>query len=245
MSKSTVICAILTGWLATAANAQEPCQVVPSTANWQVRHVTAAPALNTDPRSAAWKDAAATRIVKDCSRTLDYPKLDTEVRGFWTDEDLYLLFTCPYESLNIFLPAQNDQPRRGLWNRDVVEMFLGDDWQNIRHYREFEIAPTGDWVELAIDLDKKGGDRGWKSGWQTAARIDEKARIWYAAARIPLKSVSTEPVKPGVRWRMNLYRIDGEGPDSNRKFLCWQPTCVVNRDPNHVPENFGTLVFGQ
>jgi hypothetical protein len=44
---------------------------------------------------------------------------------------------------------------------------------------------------------------------------------------------------------MNLYRIDGKGPDSERRFLCWQPTCVVNRDPNHVPEAFGTLVFAE
>ncbi len=42
---------------------------------------------------------------------------------------------------------------------------------------------------------------------------------------------------------MNLYRIEGEGPDAKRHFLCWQPTCVRGRDPNHVPENFGTLIF--
>ena len=42
---------------------------------------------------------------------------------------------------------------------------------------------------------------------------------------------------------MNLYRIDGQGPDTKRHFMCWQPTCVLNRDPNHVPEHFGTLVF--
>jgi len=23
----------------------------------------------------------------------------------------------------------------------------------------------------------------------------------------------------------------------------WQPTCVANRDPHHVLENFGTLIF--
>ena len=64
-------------------------------------------------------------------------------------------------------------------------------------------------------------------------------------ARVPLKSVSGDPVKAGTRWRMNLYRIEGEGPDSKRRFLCWQPTCVVNRDPNHVPEHFGALVFSE
>jgi len=33
------------------------------------------------------------------------------------------------------------------------------------------------------------------------------------------------------------------GSDPQRHFMCWQPTCVVNRDPNHVPEHFGTMIF--
>ena len=174
---------------------------------------------------------------------MDYPDLATEVRGFWTDTDVYFLFVCPYRSLNVFLPSQTDRARRGLWDRDVVEMFLGDDWDNIRHYREFEIAPTADWIDLAIDLDRPHAADGWASNWQTLARIDERAKVWYAAARIPLRSVTAKAVGPGTRWRANLYRIDGDGPDSKRRFMCWQPTCVKDRDPNHVPENFGTLVF--
>src|ERR1017187_5235512 len=51
----------------------------------------------------------------------------------------------------------------GVPDRDVVEMFLGDDWTNIRHYREFEIAPTGDWIDLAIDLDHESYDQSWRS----------------------------------------------------------------------------------
>lgn len=225
------------------AAAQEPCKATHPTAVMTVSHVKAPDELNSDPRSRMWSGLSSVSMVKDCSKVLDYPNLKTEIRGFWSDTDLYLLFTCPYETLNLWLPAQNDQPRRKLWDRDVVEMFLGDDWENIRHYREFEIAPTGDWIDLAIDLDHRGADRNWRSGWHTKARIDEKAHVWYAAAQIPLKSVSTADVKPGTRWRMNLYRIDGQGEDPQRHFLCWQQTCVVNRDPNHVPENFGTLVF--
>ncbi len=167
------------------------------------------------------------------------------MRAFWTDASLYFLFICPYRALNVFLPADSGRPRDKLWDRDVVEIFLGDDWNNIRHYREFEIAPTGDWIDLAIDLDKPGSGHGWRSGWRTAAAIDEAAHKWYAAAAIPLKSVSSGPVQVGTRWRMNLYRIEGQGPDSERRFLCWQPTCVVGRDPNHVPEAFGTLIFGK
>jgi hypothetical protein len=237
----------LAGPALPALLAQEPlaCEVTRPTASFSISHVEASPDLSLDPQSAVWKNAKSALMVKDCSRTLGYPDLKTEIRGFWTDTDLYLLFVCPYRSLNLFQPPQNGQPRRGLWDRDVVEMFLGDDWDNIRHYREFEIAPTADWIDLAIDLDQRGQNRNWRSGWKTTARIDDQAKIWYAACQIPLKSVSEKDVKPGTRWRANLYRIDGDGPDAQRRFMCWQPTCVVNRDPNHVPENFGTLIFGK
>jgi len=180
---------------------------------------------------------------KDCSRQLDYPNISTEIRAFWTDNHLYILFRCPYTVLNLFLPADNSKKHVGLWDRDVVEMFLGDDWSNIRHYREFEIAPTGDWIDLAIDLDRESYDHSWGSGWQTAARIDEGQKVWYAAAKIPLAAVSAKAVADGTKWRMNLYRIEGLGPDPQRHFLCWQPTCVQKRDANHVPEHFGTLIF--
>ena len=231
--------------ISSISMAQQPCHVTDSKATFEIPYRAGTPELNTDPASRTWNGAAITSISKDCSKELDYPWLRTEVRGFWTDSELFLLFICPYRDLNLFLPEDNSTPRVGLWDRDVVEVFLGDDWQNIRHYREFEIAPTGDWIDLAIDLDKKGNDHSWRSGWQTSARIDKAARVWYAAARIPLKSVSASPVQSGTRWRANLYRIEGLGPDTQRRFLCWQPTCVVDRDPNHVPENFGTLIFGK
>ena len=221
----------------------EPCEVTRPTATLAVPHVTGTPGLNTDPQSEVWKRSASTLILKDCSHKLEYQDLASKVQAFWTDNDLYLLFICPYKKLNIWEPTQNDRPRDKLWDRDVVEFFLGSDWNEIRRYREFEIAPTGDWIDLAIDLSRKSYDRNWRSGWKTAARIDDRSHTWFAAARVPLKSVSEVPVKVGTRWRVNLYRIDGEGPDSRRHFMCWQPTCAGNRDPNHVPENFGSLLF--
>ena len=227
-----------------AAAVEAPvCSVTEPTAAFHIRHVTGNPELTTDPEAPAWKDAASQTVVKDCSRKIEYSNIKGTIRAFWTDTDVYFLFECPYAELNLFLPANHATPHVGLWDRDVVEVFLGDDWTNIRHYREFEIAPTGDWIDLAIDLDNESNDYSWRSGWKTAARIDDQKKVWYAAARIPLASVSNRKIAAGSRWRMNLYRIDGLGADPQRHFLCWQPTCVRNRDPNHVPEHFGTLVF--
>lgn len=231
--------------LSIPAFSQAPCSAEGERATYTVPHRGGRPTLTSQPQAAIWKKAAVQWMDKDCSRQLAYPKLRTAMRAFWTDTDLYLLFQCPYQDLNLFLPADHSKARVGLWDRDVVEMFLGDDWENIRHYREFEIAPTGDWIDLAIDLDKKENDHSWRSGWQTEAHIDQAKKIWYAAAKIPLASVSSKGVQAGTKWRANLYRIDGLGADPVRHFMCWQPTCVQNRDPNHVPEHFGTLMFAR
>jgi hypothetical protein len=219
------------------------CEFSQPSATFSIPYVSRAPELNSDPNSATWARAASTWIQKDCSHEIDYARLKTEVRSFWTDSDLYLLFISPYTELNLWLPPDNSKDRLKLWDRDVVEFFLGDDWQDIKRYREFEIAPTGDWVDLAIDLSHDSYDAKWDSGWQRQGRIDKKNHIWYAAARVPLRSVSEKQVVADTRWRVNLYRIDGLGADPVRHFMCWQPTCVINRDSNHVPEHFGTLVF--
>jgi len=105
------------------ATAAKVCEVTSPTASFSVPHVSQAPELNTDPHSPTWAHASATWIAKDCTHQIDYPKIKTEVRGFWTDSDLYLLFISPYSELNLWLPADNTKDRLKLWDRDVVEFF--------------------------------------------------------------------------------------------------------------------------
>ena len=144
--RSAIVSPLLILMTAGFACAQEPCTVERPTATLQIPHVAGDPPLSTDPSAPVWRGVGkmgVTAISKDCSKQIDYPALRSQVRSFWTDQHLYLLFSCPYKELNLFLPALGGGPRDKLWERDVVEMFLGDDWTHIRHYREFEIAPTG------------------------------------------------------------------------------------------------------
>ena len=153
----------------TIAAAQEPCKVASPTATFSIPYVAQPQELSTDPSSPAWSRAASAFIEQDCTHKTAYPKLKSQVRGFWTDTDVYLLFACPYDKLNLWQPADNSKDRDKLWDRDVVEFFLGDDWKNIKHYREFEIAPTGDWIDLAIDLTKNSYGAKWnvlEAVWQ-------------------------------------------------------------------------------
>src|SRR5262245_31115873 len=81
-----------------------PCVVSEPTATFTISRASAPRELTTDPESPTWRHARSAVVVRDCTRTLDYPDLKTEVRGFWTDTDLYFLFISPYRSLNVFLP---------------------------------------------------------------------------------------------------------------------------------------------
>jgi hypothetical protein len=78
--------------------AQDPplCQVTRPTASFSIPYVKSQQELNSDPGSATWKNAASAWMSKICSRELEYSDLKTEIKGFWTDTDLYLLFVCPY-----------------------------------------------------------------------------------------------------------------------------------------------------
>ena len=40
-----------------------------------------------------------------------------------------------------------------LWNWDVAEVFIGSDFKNIRRYKEFEVSPQAEWVDLDVNLD--------------------------------------------------------------------------------------------
>ena len=211
---------------------------------WILPHVDNPPALSLDVD--AWRNIGAKRIyiASECTTGRADP-FPVEVFGLWTNDTVRFLFLIPYKDLHLWpiSPATgNDRDR--LWERDVVELFLGDVADDMHRYREFEVAPTGERLDLDIDLSRQLHDTFWNSRWITAAKIDEASHRWYAAVQIPLSDVTVRPVRAGTRLRANFYLIDGPPPDSQRRFLCWRPTCSPGQDPNHVPERFGTVVFG-
>ena len=55
--------------------------------------------------------------------------------------------------------------------------------------------------------------------------------------RIPLKSLSEQPPRPGTQWRINLYRHD----PAHTAFLGWSPCANGSA---HTPAKFGHLIFG-
>ena len=162
----------------------------------------------------------------------------TEVLTRWTAKNLYFLFVCPYEELNLKPNPNRSAETNELWNWDVAEVFIGADFTNIRRYKEFEISPQGEWVDLEIDLSKPNHEDGWKwnSGFQVSARIDEAAHVWYGAMKIPYSAIDNRPAARGNLLRINLFR--SQGPASARHEIAWRSPMS---DSFHVPERFGLL----
>lgn len=192
---------------------------------------------DTDPGSGFWRGVPGIFVEND-GRGNPVPGYKSEIRSRWTDRNLYFLFVCPYEQLNLKPNPTTSAETNELWNWDVAEVFIGSDFQNIRRYREFEISPQGEWIDLDINLDAPRHEDGWvwNSGFQVAARIDAATKTWYGFMQIPYASVDSRSPAEGNVLRVNFFRSQGARP--NRKALAWRPT---GQNTFHVPEAFGTL----
>lgn len=193
--------------------------------------------LAVDPASAFWKQAKSVWVERDTFGNT-VPDLRTEVRTRWTDDNLYILFICPYKQLSLKPNPDTRHETNQLWNWDVAEAFIGSDFKEIRHYKEFEVSPHGEWVDLDIDLSKPHHEEGWtwNSGFESLAKIDAKKQVWYAAMRIPFSAIDTRPPAVGNMLRINLFRSGG--PRDQPHGLTWQPTMSKTF---HVPEKFGLI----
>src|SRR5262245_5487075 len=78
------------------------------------RHINKDFALTPDPSAPEWKSAGA--AVAANGRNGDpTPGHRTEIRSRWSDRNLYLLFVCPYETLNLKPNPSTTEETNKLW----------------------------------------------------------------------------------------------------------------------------------
>jgi len=186
---------------------------------------------------ADWKRARCFPLEQQTRDGVARPELSTACRALWSDRFLYLAFECPFTELTDFGPPQQEeriQSPKALWDRDVVEAFIGSDPTNLNHYTEFEWAPNGEALDLR--LRRPESDFTWSSGMEWVVTVDSAKQVWRVETRIPLSAVSNRQPKSGTRWRFNLYRIDR----AQKAFLALNPTL---NGSFHTPERFGWLEF--
>jgi hypothetical protein len=188
----------------------------------------------------AWRRARAVKIARYWSGAPAPATRQAEARLLWSQAALYVRFTAQQgEPLIVSAKPRLDQKTMNLWDRDVCELFVAPDAAAPERYYEFEVAPTGEWIDLGIHWspEKRETDWDYHSGATFAARTAKDSIT--LTMRIPWAALGGAP-KPGARWRANLFRCIGADP--TRGYLAWQPTLTA--EPSfHVPQRFGWLQF--
>jgi hypothetical protein len=158
----------------------------------------------------------------------------------WSETALYVRFEANQtEPLVVSENANLTGKTRGLWDRDVCEIFLTPNKAEFRKYFEFEIAPNGEWIDLGIHQmpDKRETDWDYASGMQSKSLIGkDKIRM---AIKVEWKAFGNVP-KTGDMWLGNIFRCIGAG--ATRGYLAWSPT-LTKEASFHVPEKFGEFEF--
>ncbi len=187
-----------------------------------------------------WEQVEVVRITRYWSGADATEERHAEARVLWSHAALHVRFRCNQgEQLVVNPSPQTETKCLGLWDRDVCEIFVAPDPRFRYRYFEFEAAPTGEWVDLAVQnlSNTRETDYDFNSGMTAAGKIIDGGII--VAMRIPW-SISLPQPKSGQKWRANLYRCVGSGED--RGYLAWQPTRTAKPD-FHVPDSFGELIF--
>ena len=189
-----------------------------------------------------WRKAEWVKFDHHMSGRRAFPEAETKVASFWTASQVYFAFWCRYTNLNIYEGEDPNKERWELWNRDVVEVFINPQPERVNHYYEFEVSPNNQWIDLEIDKDKDPfNDASWDSRFEHATRIDRQKRVWTCEMRIPLRSLGVPAINPNSEWRLNFYRADGPGDDSQRRFISW--STIPEGTSFHVPTRFGRIGF--
>lgn len=188
----------------------------------------------------SWKKASEILIDKYWSGEIAPVGRHFKAKLLWTANALYVRFEASQNEPLVISDQPNLKSKtRGLWERDVCEIFLAPKKDEPRRYLEFEIAPNGEWIDLGIyqKPDERITDWDYDSGMQSAARI-EKDRV-LMAIKIEWKAFGATPKQDDV-WLGNIFRCVGAG--AARGYLTWQPT-LTKEASFHVPERFGAFEF--
>lgn len=182
------------------------------------------------PLMSVWGDAPCSYFRHDWrGRTLSGPQ-STRVQMLRGADRLYLRFICRYGELTVFEREGSTTDIYPLWERDVVEVFLQrPERAGLKSYREVEVAPNGQLLELQIEASGKKRVLG-----ESRARVhlDKTQRVWTAELSVPMNG-------PDEGWRLNLFRVEGRG--ETRSYSAWSPTHTDTPD-FHVPAAFGRLL---
>ena len=152
---------------------------------------------------AVWTKATPARLEYGSLKYDARPELSTSVRILWSDQWLYFGWECPYTKLTVFDNPSAERERLGLWDRDVIEAFIGTDLAKTNHYAEYELAPTNERLDVMVNLP--GKDFNWDGRAQSAVKSRTVTLLaWRAASNNSGEYGFHWAVDPRACWMVSM-----------------------------------------
>lgn len=186
------------------------------------------------PEASEWGNTQLLAFCADWRSENQDPQRETSVQVLWSPDRLFIRFRCRFREIYVYEGGNSRRDR--LWMTDVAEVFIRPDADDPRNYKEFEISPNGDWLDLDI---APGAKTILMCDMATRVAVNHQSKTWSAELAIPFHCLAPA-FDPGETWRVNFFRIEGREPE--RFYSAWRPTHTPR--PNfHVPDAFGYLYF--
>src|SRR5713101_2926062 len=151
----------------------------------EVRHASTDLAVS-DFNHKSWDSAQPVHIARYWSGEEAPVGRTAEARILRSSKALHIRFVCNQaEPLVVSATPQLEKKTMGLWDRDVCEIFIAPDPNAVERYLEFEAAPTGEWLDVAIPWNH----------WIHEPQTGERWRVNL------FRCVGSDPVRGYLAWQ--------------------------------------------
>jgi hypothetical protein len=167
-------------------------------------------------------------------------RIEIEFEARLRGDRLEAVFDVRAPALHANPQLGRDASQWGLWDWDVVELFLATEPGPAARYFEFQVSPLGQFFELEIFEPRKRFNRDFRSGFGHGVELQADGwgdEHWQARMSIPLKTLGWRGNPADLRG--NAFAILGE--PSARTY--WSLFLEPQQTPDfHLPDRFRPLL---
>ncbi|MEP7146560.1 MAG: DUF5916 domain-containing protein [bacterium] len=175
---------------------------------------------------AIWKDASVAKNFTEISPGDNVkPEVDTEVRIFYDDENIYFGYTCFEKDMTSVRASMSDRDK--MYSDDWVGPFINT-YGDLKSGFEAYVNPKGIQGDLLWSPDNE--DPNFDFIYDSEAKM--YADKWTAEIKIPFKSLRFPDDKKEQIWRIHLLR---NRPRGARQEIYW--ASVSRDDPNFMGQS--------
>jgi len=163
----------------------------------------------------------------------------TQVSSAWNQSAIFFYFEC-WHSWHTMSGSESETSRSNTSVVEVITLLLRP--EGCEDFYQISVDSHGHHSAAHVFQAPADTDLDWTSEADVSVLVSDQDNIWRLFLRLPFEPMIEasdfgHTPKVGDAWRLNLTRT--AGPENDREFLSWRPSCAALTDP----ALFGHLIF--